>query len=518
MRKFAAAGAAGILAAALAAEAGAEEATIFDLAPTAAPAPLEITVSAAAPAAAALSEGAAQSAEGSTAATPAAAGTTVVSESSVAADTAVGSGTAPASGTSVASETTAVAAAAESAAPTADAGTTSAGVSGAAAAAPADTFAAALDTPRHSDDGNTLICTESLKGGVDAALLRAFQSAVSELAPGVQIDSSLRTAEQALSGVRIHSRQLEVSIDRIRLEETLKSGGHNVWSGLDEPVLMWLADVDQNSMVSGTADTQSFVGQLAAAALRNHYSMIFPVMDLDDVQAVSVQTVLSHSDELIAKASVRYDAKFFVAGAVQQDSAASAVFKWNLYDSKGHRLGGGESRGIMEQSAAEAAGGIARVLMENTNPSGSSTAAEEVQQQLVGDSSLQRGPGKGFVRILVTGTDNIQDYGAIISDLVTFGYGADSRLVGYTAEGAVFEVPNSSSPAILDGTLAHSSEFTKIGDWIYRFNRSKGRSRAPRSGMGPASARIPQTLSSGTQAAAAEVVIKDAIPLQPAAF
>lgn len=512
MRKFAAAGAAGILAATLAAAAGAEETAVGGAA-AAVPAALEISVSATAPAAAP-----------ATAAPGAAAAETPLFSTGASGSSAGSSGTsAVSSGNQVVSSGTYSGASAASAG---DSAAAAAGTESAAAASRSSLGGAA------AGGGSSLFYTVSLHGGVDTALLQGFQRAVSALMPGTQVDSSLRLAEQALSKIRIHGRELEMTFDRSRLGELLAAEGHNVWSGLKEPVLLWLADVDQNSIAGGT-EAPEFARQLSTAASQNRYSLIFPLMDLDDVQAVGVQTILSHSDDLIAKASARYDAKFFVAGAVQQDTTDRAVFKWNVYDSAGRRLGGSENTGSASQNAAAAAAGIARVLMENTNPSGSSLASEKVQQKMVADVSLQPGPGRGFVRIRVTGTDNVRDFRTVVSDLVTFGYGADSRLAGYTRDGAVFEVPNSSSPAILDGTLAHSSDFTKIGDWTYRFNRSKGHSRPPRSGTGPAvferitsqlgapgagGAAVPgAALPGGTAPAASRngPVVVEAIPVTP---
>ena len=80
---------------------------------------------------------------------------------------------------------------------------------------------------------------------------------------------------------------------------------------------------------------------------------------------------------------------------------------------------------------------------------------------------MQLGPGDGFVRVLITGVNNIQDLNFIKSSLITFGYEATSGVSAWRPEGAVFEVPTGASPAILDGTLAHATGFSKTGDWIY---------------------------------------------------
>ena len=71
---------------------------------------------------------------------------------------------------------------------------------------------------------------------------------------------------------------------------------------------------------------------------------------------------------------------------------------------------------------------------------------------------------------------------AVRSAIITFGYEGSTRVIGYTPQGVVFLVPTSASPAILDGTLAHSGAFTKTGDWIYKYNQGSGEPDSGRDG------------------------------------
>ena len=60
------------------------------------------------------------------------------------------------------------------------------------------------------------------------------------------------------------------------------------------------------------------------------------------------------------------------------------------------------------------------------------------------------------------------------STLVMYGYESDVNVLAYQDSGVVFMIPTGSSPLILDGTLSHAGEFTKIAPWTYKYNKSHG--------------------------------------------
>ena len=204
---------------------------------------------------------------------------------------------------------------------------------------------------------------------------------------------------------------------------------------------------------------------------------MFPVMDLDDVQNVNAQTILSHSDKILATASKRYNAKYFVAGAIEGSDDSYAV-KWNAYDEAGKALGSGQCSGTLADTTSQMSREVAKVLMQNIDPQAnqSQTSADEVQDltQTSTGGEIYLGPTKGGVIVQLNGVDNVADYPRIKRILITYGYEADIEVLGYNNDGVIFMIPTGSNPAILDGTLAHAGEFTKVADWTYNFNKSNG--------------------------------------------
>ena len=83
-----------------------------------------------------------------------------------------------------------------------------------------------------------------------------------------------------------------------------------------------------------------------------------------NMQEVSAQTILSHSDSQLVKASKRYDAKYFVAGAVEYNAETETYsVKWNAYSGEGNILGSGSLEGDLDLVTQNMSREVAKVLM-----------------------------------------------------------------------------------------------------------------------------------------------------------
>ena len=331
----------------------------------------------------------------------------------------------------------------------------------------------------------TQVFVKSLDGGMDNAIIEAFNDAASVNAIDDTKNVSLDKIRNAISTIKIDGTKLEISFDDNKLKNVLSSQGIASWSGLDSPVLVWIANASDAEMAIFNGDGVSeFPTALSAASEKNNYHLMFPVMDLDDVQKVNAQTIITHSDENIAKASARYDAKYFVAGVLETDANTNAYsIKWNVFDASGKVLGNGQNTGDNATVTAAMSKDIAKVLMQNSGDAvaATNTSADEVENvtSTQDDGSIVLGPVKGGVRVLITDINSVADYPKIKRILITYGYESDIQVLGYNEAGVIFLIPTGSSPSILDGTLAHATEFKKVGDWTYRYNLSKGQDKAP---------------------------------------
>ncbi len=308
----------------------------------------------------------------------------------------------------------------------------------------------------------------SLSSGVDKALAEGWTQVASTLTIDKLNPATAAVAGQALSSATINGNSINLSFDEQKLRAQLASSGHVSWSGLKDPILIWLADVNEGHMVGGGTN-HSFAQALTDACHNARFDLMFPLMDLDDVQQVTTNVVLTHNDAVVTEASKRYAPKFFIASAMEQNGDNTS-FKWNLYDDGGRNLGSGESSGDANEVVAEVASAIARSLMDNVSADAQESVDAATEATAVATDPLELGPGQGFVRVLITGVNNIQDLGAIRRQLITFGYEASSSASAWLPEGVVFEVPTGAAPSILDGTLAHASGFSKVGNWMYSYS------------------------------------------------
>lgn len=322
--------------------------------------------------------------------------------------------------------------------------------------------------------------------GMDAAIVEAFNEVASKQAIDDTGILQLDRVKDAVSSVKLNGENFEITFDENKINSVLRDSGIACWSGLSEPVLVWMTDVssDESSIISADS-TSTVMKSLIDDANASQYNLLFPLMDLDDIQNVNEQTILSHSDKILAKASSRYGVKFFISAALEKNEDVQQVtFKWNVFDDQGKILGNGENTGTTDEISKAATKEIAKVLMNNTIESQTDqnstviplTSADEQQNasDVAQEEDLSLGPVKGGVRVLFTGIANVADYPAISKTLVMYGYESDVNVLAYQDSGVVFMIPTGSSPLILDGTLSHAGEFTKIAPWTYKYNKSHG--------------------------------------------
>lgn len=351
----------------------------------------------------------------------------------------------------------------------------------------------------------TEIFETPLDNGMDNAIVKAFSDATSANVTDPSHSLSLEDIRTTIETISINGNNLSVSFNDEKIQNLLSSKGIGVWNGEAGTIVAWIADLSASDspLLSGDGNVE-FVNKLQNFAQQNKLNIMFPVMDLDDVQQVNSQTIVSHSDELIANASKRYDAKYFVSGVMERDSSNDSYsVKWNLCDAQGKSLGSGANSGDADTASSQMSSQIAQVLMNSANSAAQSSSAPQATSAneaetitpVNTDGSIELGPVKGGVRVMITDIQNVADYPRIKRILITYGYESDIQVLGYNSEGVIFLIPTGSSPAILDGTFTHASEFTKVAPWTYRFNESKGAAK-PAANVGSVTTTTSQRVTS----------------------
>ena len=321
-------------------------------------------------------------------------------------------------------------------------------------------------------------------GNFDQALTDAFKSLESGITLGLG-DSSAITVDQiapAIRGIDIDEMgNLVVRFSLPVAERILKQQGALSWQGLSNPVLVWMVGLDGTSsvneltMVSGQ-NLSAFAQAILQAAPDYKYRLMFPILDLEDMQKVNVNTVLDHQDQVLAEASSRYGADYFIAAAISSVPNESGVtLKWNLYNRDGIAIANSSLSGVMDEVATLGAGDIARALM--TFQENLDHGTETVNQLKANNVDIEMlGPGEGFVRMRIGNIRTLQDIKGIRSAFATYGFDGDTRVVGYDNGQFVIEIATNSNPTNIEGTLRHGGDFTYLGPWSFNFrNSSSGR-------------------------------------------
>ena len=155
-----------------------------------------------------------------------------------------------------------------------------------------------------------------------------------------------------------------VSFDGVAIENVLRRNGQTVW-GSDRPLtLVWLAvdwgrgereivaaaDDDESAGDARSIDRNRLLRErLLDAASRRGLPVAFPLLDSEELAAVSFADIWGGFDEPVLAASARYDARSVLIGRVRPGS--SQRNRWSYYLGDEQRVWDGEPESVVGQLA-----------------------------------------------------------------------------------------------------------------------------------------------------------------------
>lgn len=310
----------------------------------------------------------------------------------------------------------------------------------------------------------------------DAAVVEGFKSLESSLTLGMGRSTNL-TIDDVAPALRSFTTDtdgnLVLRFSVPMAQSIIKKKGTPSWSGLSNPILVWMAGLDGSSggtnmsLVSGQ-NLSPFASAILGAAPEYKYRMIFPVLDIEEIQKVSVNTVLDHRDDVLAAASARYGADYFIAAAISSvPNESGMTFKWNLFYKDGTLIAQSAISGLMDEVAALGAGDIARALMTYQSNQTESNEPSALSKNNVDIDMI--GPGDGYVRMRISNVRSLQDIKEIRNIFITYGFDGDTRVIGFDNGLLVFEVATNSEPDNLAATMRRSGEFKYLAPWTFDF-------------------------------------------------
>lgn len=310
----------------------------------------------------------------------------------------------------------------------------------------------------------------------DAAVVEGFKSLESSLTLGMGRSTKL-TIDDVAPALRSFTTDadgnLVLRFSVPMAESIIKKMGSASWNGLSNPILVWMAGLDGTnsgnnmSLVSGQ-NLSPFASAILAAAPEYKYRMIFPVLDIEEIRKVNVNTVLDHQDAVLAEATARYGSDYFIAAAISSvPNESGMTFKWNLYNKDGEAIAQSSISGMMDEVAALGAGDIARALMTyQANQTGTNEPSALSKNNVDIDMI---GPGDGYVRMRISNVRSLQDIKEIRNIFITYGFDGDTRVIGFDNGLLVFEVATNSDPDNLAGTMRRAGEFKYVAPWTFEF-------------------------------------------------
>ncbi|SPT68595.1 Uncharacterized protein conserved in bacteria (DUF2066) [Anaerobiospirillum thomasii] len=319
-----------------------------------------------------------------------------------------------------------------------------------------------------------------LEGSLDDTLIKAFNSYLAQ-------NTSLRTdikdssiADGLIESALIDAGQLHVNFDRAGLELFVKSRNATVLGAIEDPVLVYMVDM---SPTSQAILTDGAGGDLASAFLQssdlNSIRIMFPLMDLDDIQKFSAQTILSHNDSALSQAAQRYGSDFYIAGAIESDGTnEQSSLKFNVCTKDGVNIHSGSLSG----SAASVINALMHECRTAISSFKNSTAddKDKTHSALNENTKLSAadldvntlGPGQDFVRIALYNVNSLEDIKAIKDAFITYGYDDNVNVVRIEPDHFIVEIKTSAKPTILDSTMRRAGDFSYVGAWSYSYLKS----------------------------------------------
>ena len=322
---------------------------------------------------------------------------------------------------------------------------------------------------------------KSLESGITLGLGQSKNLSIDEVAPAV------RSFTTDADGNLVLRFSLPMA------ESILKKQGSTSWKGLSNPVLVWMVGLDGQSMnlVSGQ-NLSSFAQAIMAATPDYKYRLMFPILDLEEMQKVKVNTILDHQDEVLAQASERYGADYFIAAAISSvPNESSITFKWNLFNRGGEVIAQSAVSGLIDEVASLGAGDIARALMTYQANLTEQETPSAIRQNNVDIDML--GPGEGFVRMRIANVKSLQDLQHIRQALVTYGFDGDVRIIGFDDNMLVIEIATNSNADNLAGTMRHAGEFQYLSPWVFSFTNNEYIRPQRMTNLGPANKSRPNS-------------------------
>ncbi len=124
---------------------------------------------------------------------------------------------------------------------------------------------------------------------------------------------------------------LQASFDAQSMDADLKQAGLSIWGRNRPLVLIWLARKTQNSFsILSSQNNGNLINVIKRDSVNRGLPVLFPIMDLTDLNDISPQAILNNDVNTILSASKRYGSDAVLAGTIQENAQQQWQSQWLL--------------------------------------------------------------------------------------------------------------------------------------------------------------------------------------------
>ncbi len=308
-----------------------------------------------------------------------------------------------------------------------------------------------------------------------------------------QVKQAMENASDYVEQYTYEGNMLNVKYSQDLVNQLVQKLGHNVWGQRRPNVVLWLAIEDNHQRrLVGVETDPTLQAYVVDVAKKKGIPMVLPLMDLEDMAAVTVTDVWGQFPTVLEQASMRYGAQTILLGRVMHNDVGGApwVGDWQLL-TEGDVPSWKVEGKTLEEVLAQGITGVTQYLKNNANANG---------PKKVGASR-----GKPFL-IGVEGIQSSADFINVENYLKSLNPVADVNIHQLLGQIAIFEI----TPADENGRAALEQAVTLDQQLVPSFSSSQGIA-----GVESTYRWIPQAVSSPSSAAGASPAQEGANSLDP---
>ena len=136
--------------------------------------------------------------------------------------------------------------------------------------------------------------------------------------------------ELMVNGLSVPARLLRIHFDPSAVARLLRRGAFPVWGSNRPSVLMWIATSDENGRrILNEAENSNLIDGLRDQATLRGVPLLFPLLDLEDSNAISTAEVWGSFLQRVSDASYRYAPDCILTGRLQVDAFGRWTANWS---------------------------------------------------------------------------------------------------------------------------------------------------------------------------------------------